>query len=314
MANPRHQVVTVTLNPAIDQTVTASNFTAGSVNRVETVRIGAAGKGVNVAAALADFGHPVVATGFLGRENTAIFEELFRRKAIADDFIRVSGQTRTGIKIVDRARQETTDINFPGASPAPEEIALLRNRLAALACSRDMWIVFAGSLPPGVDPGIYADLIQLVKSNGARVALDTSGEPLQRALTAAPDFLKPNIDELSDLVGHQLKSRDDIISAARDFIARGTNVMAISMAENGAFFVSANEAIHAQPPSIKIHTTVGAGDAMVAGFVAGQLRGIGLAESARMATAFSLDALSRGEAGISGQDTIQSFHEQVLLS
>jgi 1-phosphofructokinase len=111
---PKFDVVTVTLNPAIDRTVTIRNFTAGAVNRVEQERSNPGGKGVNVASALSDYGYQVAVTGFLGRENSAPFEELFARKKIADRFVRIAGRTRMGIKITDPTLHQTTDINFPG--------------------------------------------------------------------------------------------------------------------------------------------------------------------------------------------------------
>ena len=155
-SSEKFQVVTVTLNPAIDRTVTISNFTAGAVNRVESVRSNPGGKGVNVASALADYGHHVGVTGFLGRANAGAFEELFGQKKISDHFIRIAGQTRIGIKITDPVRGETTDINFPGPAPSVAEVAMLQAQIAALDAE---WFVVAGSVPPGVDPAIYRDII-----------------------------------------------------------------------------------------------------------------------------------------------------------
>ena len=118
----KFDVVTVTLNPAIDRTVTIRNFTAGAVNRVEQERSIPGGKGVNVPTALADYGHQVAVTGFLGRENSAPFEDLFARKKIEDRFVRIAGRTRVGIKITDPALHQTADINFPGPPPAPSAL------------------------------------------------------------------------------------------------------------------------------------------------------------------------------------------------
>ncbi len=177
------EVVTVTLNPAIDRTVTVPNFAAGIVNRVESVRSNPGGKGVNVAAALADHGHVVAVTGFLGRANAGAFEELFTTKKIADRFVRIAGQTRIGIKITDPVRVETTDINFPGPAPTAEQVAMARAQIAALEAK---WFVVAGSLPPGVDPGIYRDIIADLRGRGRKVLLDTSCDPFPLALEAKP--------------------------------------------------------------------------------------------------------------------------------
>lgn len=313
MANTNFQVITVTLNPAIDQTVTIRNFTPGAVNRVESIRSNAGGKGVNVASALADYGHSVAATGFLGRENASIFEDLLKRKDIADRFIRIAGRTRYGIKITDPARHETTDINFPGVAPEPPELDQLRIRLTELAQIDHAWIVLAGSIPPGVDPAIYRELTELLRGRGQRVVLDASGEPLRHALGAIPHIVKPNIHELEEMLGRTLDTRDRIVAAARELIDRGTALVAVSMGADGALFVTADEVIAARPPNVQVRSTVGAGDAMVAGIIAGQLRELPLSDCARLATAFSIDVLVRGESGISSHAAIDAFMREVSI-
>jgi fructose-1-phosphate kinase PfkB-like protein len=118
-----NRVVTVTINPAIDQTITIPNFTAGAVNRVQSSQMDAGGKGINVASFLADFGQPATVTGFLGADNDAIFRRMFERKGINDRCVRIAGQTRIGVKVSDEALHQTTDINFPGETPTPADRA-----------------------------------------------------------------------------------------------------------------------------------------------------------------------------------------------
>ena len=230
----KFQVVTITLNPAIDRTVTISNFTAGAVNRVESVRSHPGGKGVNVASALADHGHGVAVTGFLGRSNAGAFEELFSQKKIADHFVRIAGQTRIGIKITDPVRAETTDINFPGPAPTSDELNMLRSQIATLDAE---WFVVAGSLPPGVDPAIYGDIIAGLRRRGLKVLLDTSGDPFPLALEARPTAIKPNIHEFEAFVGHPLSDEQEVVAAARILIDRGIELVVVSMGQVGACFV-----------------------------------------------------------------------------
>lgn len=307
----KFQAVTVTLNPAIDRTVAISNFTAGAVNRVESVRSHPGGKGVNVASALADYGHGVAVTGFLGRSNAGAFEELFGQKKIADHFVRIAGQTRIGIKITDPARAETTDINFPGPAPTLEELNMLRSQIAMLEAE---WFVFAGSLPPGVDPAIYRDIIAGLRQRGRKVLLDTSGEPFSLALEAGPTAIKPNIHEFEAFIGHRLSNEQEVVGAARTLIDRGIELVAISMGQEGACFVTAKESVLARPPEIEVKSTVGAGDAMVAGILSGQLQRFPLGECARLATAFSIDSLSRLESGLSSRTAIQTAMQKVTLA
>ena len=307
----KFQVVTITLNPAIDRTVTISNFTAGAVNRVESVRSHPGGKGVNVASALADHGHGVAVTGFLGRSNAGAFEELFSQKKIADHFVRIAGQTRIGIKITDPVRAETTDINFPGPAPTSEELSMLRWQIATLEAE---WFVVAGSLPPGVDPKIYRDIIAGLRQSGRKVLLDTSGEPFSLALEARPTVVKPNIHEFEAFVGHPLSNEQEVVAAARTLIDRGIELVVISMGKEGACFITATESVMARPPEIEVKSTVGAGDAMVAGILSGQLEKLSLGECARLATAFSIDSLGRLESGLSSRSAIESAMQKVTLA
>lgn len=307
---PKLEVVTVTLNPAIDRTVTISNFTAGTVNRVEDSRSNPGGKGVNVASALADYGLKVAATGFLGLENAKSFEELFQRKSIADHFVRIAGQTRVGIKIMDPAQHETTDINFPGPATTASDQQTLKNRLVKLEAP---CFVLAGSLPPGIDPTFYRELILELKARGTRVILDTSGAPLAPALEAKPFLIKPNIDELEALLGTKLPDESAVIAAARELIARGIEMVVVSMGKNGACFVTATEAMTARPPDVEVQSTVGAGDAMVAGLITALSQKLSLPETAKLATAFSLHALTRGANVPTARAAIEAWMPQVTL-
>ncbi|MFV9504476.1 MAG: 1-phosphofructokinase [Oscillochloridaceae bacterium umkhey_bin13] len=295
------EVVTVTLNPAIDRTVTINDFAAGQVNRVEQSQDSPGGKGVNVAVTLADAEHRVAVTGLLGRENATSFEDLFACKQIEDQFVRVAGRTRVGIKIIDPQQGQTTDINFPGPAPAPTDLEVLQARLVALATP---WVVLAGSLPPDVPATIYRDLIRLLKASGRRVALDTSGLPLLSALEAGPHLLKPNIHELEALVGTRLVTRSEVITAAQSLLARGLEQVVVSLGGEGALLLDGNQVLIAQPPPVVVQSTVGAGDAMVAGLIAAQLRGLDLADAARLATAFAVDTISRVGAGLSSSAVI----------
>src|ERR1700677_214872 len=163
----KFDVVTITLNPALDLTITIRDFKRGAVNRVEKSHTMPGGKGVNAAAALASDGHRVAVTGFLGRENSGDFEALFAEKGINDCFVRIPGRTRTGIKIIDPVQNITTDINFPGLAPTACDLDLLRAQLDALDAA---WFMVGGSIPPGVDAAVYSGLIRALKARGGSVA------------------------------------------------------------------------------------------------------------------------------------------------
>ncbi len=292
------RVLTVTLNPAVDHTVEVSDLAFGNVNRALKMQVDVGGKGINVASCLADFGIPCAATGLFGSENAAVFQSLFERKHIVDSCFYVSGLTRINTKIVDITRGETTDINMPGIShsvaQAEELLERLRIRLDTL-CDQVDWIVLAGSLPPGMPVDTYARLIEAVRAKGRRVALDASGAPLAVALKAGPALTKPNRVELSEYLGRELPDLKAVVTGARELFAADTppELVTISMGEDGALLLDNKTTLLTEPLDIKVGSTVGAGDAMVAGLVASQLEGLDLAATAKLATAFSAAKLQR---------------------
>ena len=288
-------VVTVTLNPAIDQTLSVPGFAAGRVNRVAASRCDAGGKGVNVASSLADLGVETIATGFLGAENAGLFETFFSTKGIADRFVRIAGSTRVGIKIVDG--DQTTDVNFPGLTPAGEDVDELFERIAALAAP-GRWFVLAGSVPAGVPDDIYARLIDSIHDGGGRVVLDTSGRPLREALAASPEVMKPNVEELGELTGRALDTSGAVRAAGESLLERGVQRVVVSMGGDGALFVERGGSLLARPPKVSVRSTVGAGDAMVGGIVYGLIHDLPLEDLARRATAGGAYAVTRVGSGI----------------
>lgn len=306
------QVVTITPNPALDLTVNVDNFELDTVNRGQAMQVDPGGKGVNVASFLADAGHDVAVTGFLGDENPAPFEQLCARKGIAEAFIRVPGRTRTGIKIVDQARQQTTDINMPGIAPPQVAVATLASKLDTWAevCP---WFVFSGSLPPGLPSDFYATHIARLKAQGRRVVLDTSGKALAEGVRAGPTIVKPNAGELEHLVEQHLITLADIEGAARQLLAYDIALVVVSMGARGALFISAEASWLATPPRVPGKSTVGAGDAMVAGLVAAEIQGLTPAASARLATAFAVGAITRLGPHLPPSETLEAYRRQVTV-
>ena len=305
------RIVTVTLNASIDQTVSIPNFTPGEVNRVAREQSDAGGKGVNVASFLANFGYAIAVTGVLGTDNQELFLRLFAEKTLIDRFVRVPGHTRVNIKVVDDARHQVTDINFRGVTVQAQNIDEVLARIDVLAEEGAGVFVLSGSLPAGVAPTVYRDITTRLKARRRMVVLDTSGEALARAIEAAPDMIKPNIDELAELVGHPLDGEPAIVAAARHLRERGIEWVVVSMGGRGAIFVTADAAVHAAPPRVPIKSTVGAGDAMVAGIVHATLQNRGVEECARLATAFSLGALGEIGPRLPARDVIEAFTHQV---
>jgi 1-phosphofructokinase len=283
-------VLTVTLNPAIDQTITLEALEPGRVHRAQAVRHDPGGKGVNVAACLADWGVSTIVTGLLGADNAAPFEALFAAKAITDRFVRVPGETRTNIKLLDSsAGGVTTDINLPSPFASGAALDQVRRRLDDVGPA-DL-VVLSGSLPGGLADDTYRDLVGDLRQAGARVVLDASGAPLARALDAPADALpfciKPNRHELETWAGRDLEDPVALLAAARALHGMGVALAAVSLGAEGALFVSGEGALHVAPPVLEVGSAVGAGDAMVAGLTAAVRAGAGLEAVARLATAFA---------------------------
>ncbi|WP_437625545.1 1-phosphofructokinase [Sorangium sp. So ce1151] len=294
----RDGLVTVTLNAALDQTLECPGFAAGAVNRVAAQALTAGGKGINVAALLAGrAAGPVTAAGFLGRDNAAPFEALFRERGIQDRCLRLPGGSRVNIKVVDRlgpGGPKVTDINLPGLSVPPEALSRLVDELDALA-REHRWFVLAGSVPAGVPDDFYAEMVRRLKARGCSVAVDASGAPLRHAVAARPDMIKPNQHELGELLGAPLSGgRAEVLRAARELQRSGVGLVVVSLGADGALLVDAGRALLAVPPPIEVASTVGAGDAMVAGVLSARLgEGGDLEACARLGTAFAAGKLAQ---------------------
>lgn len=307
-------IATVTLNPAIDQTISVPHFAVDQVNRVEASRMDPGGKGVNVASILADRGLPVTVTGFLGAENTRIFEELFVRKEIEDHFVRIAGYTRTGIKVIDEVNGTTTDINFPGQSPTEADIEALLATVRTLT-ERCSWFVLSGSLPAGAPSTLYRSLIETVRAAGRKTALDTSGPALEAALEAGPTLVKPNIHEMAALLGSDLPDRHAVIAEARRWRSLyGIDTVVVSMGEAGALLVADGIVLHAQPPKVAVKSTVGAGDAMVSGLIAGLYQGMSSGDCLALGTAFAAGAITFVGSGLPPAEKLAALREEVVVS
>ncbi|GER85351.1 1-phosphofructokinase [Thermogemmatispora aurantia] len=307
------KVATVTLNPAIDQTVRVASLEPGHVHRARTMLLQAGGKGINVAAFLAASGCPVIATGFLGSENASVFERFFAERGIADAFVRLPGQTRIDIKIVDEERRQTTDINLPGLAPSEEALSKLWQTVEDLAADC-RWFVLAGALPPAVPSSLYATFIARLKALGRLTVLDASGEALAQGILAGPTLVKPNRVELEQLVGQPLTSLSEVAQAARSLLRHDIRRVVVSLGEQGALFVEGEQVLQALPPAVTVESTVGAGDAMVAALVLAEQRGLDLAATARLATAYALARISRLDGTLPPSAVLEDYSERVRLS
>lgn len=266
-------IVTVTLNAALDRSLTVPIFQTGHRHRASDVLTLAGGKGINVARALKRLNVPVVATGLAGgRTGTRIVEELME-EAILNDFVRIRDESRTSTAVVDPTSGLYTEINEWGPKVTPSELEMLLEKLRYLARGAS-FVVFAGSLPRGVDEGFYAEAVRELTRLGVRVALDADGEPLQRGIEAEPWLVSPNQREAEQLVGQEFEDDGDFMMALNTIAEMGARNVLITN-ESGCFALVREDRqvrrYRVIAPQLEPVSLLGAGDALLAQYLAAVL-------------------------------------------
>lgn len=261
-------IVTVTANPSVDRTIEVDRLEPGGVMRARASRVDAGGKGVNVARALAANGHPAVAVVVAGGPEGSHLLSLLSAAALEVRPVEVTGAIRSNVTIVDAAGT-TTKLNESGPTLSADELAELAGTTShAAAANSAEWVVLSGSLPPGAPIGWYAAMIADLAPIGVRVAVDSSGEALAEAVSAGPDLIKPNREELAELTGRHPDGPGEAAAAARLLLDKGVKAVLVSLGSDGAVLVDASGAWHASAPALNPRSNVGAGDALLAGFLA----------------------------------------------
>ena len=277
-------IITVTLNPALDKTVTLPGFAVNTVNRVQTVRIDPGGKGINVSKTVLALGGKTLAISVLGGANGGYIKAALDKMGLPNRMVLTEGPTRTNLKIVDPVLETNTDINEPG-SPVDETVLQKVWEILQQTAQTGDTVVFAGKNPPGMADETLSQWIRHLKTKGVRICVDTVGAPMHLALAEAPDIIKPNKTELSELLGRELHKEQEIIDAARELAASGVGLVAVSMGSDGAIFVTKDQCLRGYSPKVNVGSTVGAGDAMMAALAYYTDAGCSLEETARRAVA-----------------------------
>jgi 1-phosphofructokinase family hexose kinase len=280
-------IVTVTLNAALDRTVSVPNFQLGQRHRASQGLTLAGGKGINVARALKFLDVPVVATGLAGgRTGTRIVEEL-TSEAILNDFVRISDESRTSTAVVDPTSATYTEINEWGPKVEPDELAMLLDKISYLARGADM-VVFAGTLPRDVDESFYAEAIRDLNRRHVRAVLDSEGQPLRRGVEAEPFLVTPNQREAEGLVGQEFRDDEDYMMAVERIAEMGArNVLITSETASFGLFREERRRLlfRAEAPRVEPVSAVGSGDVLLAAFLAARVAERPLDESLRSAVA-----------------------------
>jgi 1-phosphofructokinase family hexose kinase len=281
-------IVTVTMNAAVDRTLTVPNFLLGQRHRASQVLTLAGGKGINIARALKRLDVPVAATGLAGgRTGVRIVEEL-TAEAILNDFVRIGDESRTSTAVVDPTANTYTEINEWGPEVREAELELLHEKLLYLARGADV-VVFAGTLPRGVAENFYAESIRELNRRGVRTVLDSEGEPLRLGAAAEPYLVTPNQAEAEGLVGQELTEEQEVVQALEDIAELGARNVLVTQ-EAGCYALlreerGAAKRFRASAPHVEPLSAVGAGDVLLAGFLAARYEERSAEEALRMAVA-----------------------------
>jgi 1-phosphofructokinase family hexose kinase len=259
-------IVTLTPNPSIDRTVSITDLHRGEVHRATAARIDPGGKGVNISRALTAHKARTLAVLPAGGPQGQLLAALLAEAGIEVAIVPIGGSIRVNLALVE-PDGTTTKINEPGPLLSKDEVeALLAGAVATLA-ERPTWLVGSGSLPPGADDDLYAGLVRRCRAAGVNVAIDGSGTALRLAVAAGPDLIKPNLEELEELVGRSLNTLGDVLLAGSDLVAHGVGTLVVSLGGRGALLVSPTVVAHAVAAVSSPLSTVGAGDALLAGYL-----------------------------------------------
>ncbi|HET7628485.1 MAG TPA: 1-phosphofructokinase [Bacillales bacterium] len=289
-------ILTITLNPAMDVFVHLESLQPGALHRPSQSIKSPGGKGINVAKALHSFGAPVVASGFLGGDNGRWIENSLNDAGICTRFQSIAQETRMNVKIVERDGR-LTELNSPSPSLKREDWGKL-DSLLENAAKESEWIALCGKLPEQAPDDWYEQAIQSCKAYGAKIALDTSGKALAYAIRAQPDFIKPNIEELQELTGENLKTSQEIINAAEKLARSGISTVAVSLGAQGMIVAKRQGVWKVTVPKVDVRSPVGAGDSVVAGFLHGFYENLPINETIRFAAA-------SGTAAVMKEGTVQ---------
>ncbi|MEJ7797691.1 MAG: 1-phosphofructokinase family hexose kinase [Solirubrobacteraceae bacterium] len=300
-------IITVTLNAAIDKSLSVPNFRLGRRHRTVQQTTLPGGKGVNVARTLKTLGQPVIATGFAGGATGTRIVEALTDEAILNDFVRIREESRTNTAVLDPTNGEQTEINERGPAVSEAELELFHDKLLYLARGAAI-VIFAGSLPRGMDADVYADLIRELRQLGLVVVVDTDGDPLRHAVRACPNVVSPNVLEAEELVGHEFNDDEDRVIAVREMVALGA-VEAIMTVPDGCF-ASATDDGERELYRVRIEpreavAAIGAGDAFIAGYVAARYEGKPPGDCLRFGVACGAESVQRLGAGLLDPQKVQ---------
>jgi 1-phosphofructokinase family hexose kinase len=310
-------IITVTLNTAIDKTLSVPNFRLGRRHRTVEQTTMPGGKGVNVARVLKTLGAPVIATGLTGGATGTRIVDQLTQLSVLSDFVRIREESRTNTAVIDPTTGEQTEINERGPKVSEQETELFVDKLLYLAKGASV-CVFAGSLPRDVDIDIYARLIRELRRLGVLTVVDTDGDPLRRAVRAEPDIISPNVLEAEELVGHEFNDDEDRVIAVREMVGLGAREAVMTMPDGCFAYMQGGEPngaglyrVQVPAGAVEPRATVGSGDAFLAGFVAARYNRKSTEECLRYGVACGAESTQHLGAGLIEPDRVERLLDEI---
>jgi 1-phosphofructokinase family hexose kinase len=303
-------IYTLTLNPGLDRTLTVPSLRDNAVLRATTSRLDWGGKGLNVSRALHALGETNTALGIVGGFTGQMLAQGLHDLGIVTDFIQIAAETRTNTVIQEARSERYIKVNEAGPTIEPRTLEMLHERVAAHVSMGSYWAL-CGSLPPGVPPAFYGELIAKIQSRGGIACLDTSGEALRLGIQAAPFLVKPNADEATEVTGIPISDLPSAQRAAAHFFDHGVTLVALSLGERGLLLTTPDSTIHISPPRVTVQTLVGVGDALLAGLIYGLSHKLPLPDVARWGVAAGTAAAMTPGVGVGNREEIARLIAQM---
>jgi len=305
-------IKTLTLNPALDKTIIVESFRLNQLNRIKKIHKDAGGKGINVSKMLNNLEQQNTAAGFLGGAAGDYIKAEVEKLGIKTDFITTAEETRTNTKMVDPINNTFTDLNESGAKITEANIKKLKEKLFSDLKTDDI-LVLAGSVPAGVGNDIYFKLIEAAAEKGIKTILDADGPLFREGIKAAPTLIKPNEHELGLHFEEEFKDLKTMISKAESLLETGIEMIMLSLGKEGAVFITAADKYKIEPLKLNVKSTVGAGDAMVAGLAYGLENNFSLEEMLKTAAACSSATLIREGTEMGSRKDVEVLKKEIKV-
>lgn len=304
-------LLSVTLNPAVDQQIFVNGLKLGDTNRVIRTEVDAGGKGVNLSRVFAELGGETIATGFIGGNPGAIIRRVLDFQGCGDHFVEIDGETRINVSVEDESGNPPTTFNERGPTISAHEWNALKVKVHDLS-QRASWMCMGGSLPPGLDAGAYRELAELV---ACKVMVDADGEPAKQAMHASPDFVKPNRPEAERFLGRELPTTEHVVAAALEIRSqmKPNAIVVISRGEDGAVLACADGVLVGESAPVEAKSTIGSGDSFSAGMLWAMEDGQSIEEAFRWGLAAGAATATTNGMEIAHRKVIELLHRHTQV-